>query len=137
MSFQFKSKSHSVQLQVLPEHVFNVLMVTMPKTEAVFLFQFFVVENITNKQDNVQDVLMDISFKEENVFTQPLESIQLVKNTLQVDFVINVLWVTTFLTTDVPKLTISVQSLITQDQFVLNVIIKLLKAPDVLETRNY
>lgn len=112
-------------------------MVTMPKMEAAFLFQFFVVENITNKQDNVQDVLMDISFKEENVFTQPLESIQLVKNTLQVDFVINVLWVTTFLTTDVPKSTISVQSLITQDQFVLNVIIKLLKAPDVLETRNY
>lgn len=70
VSFQFKFKFHSVQLQVLLVHVFNVLMVTMPKMAAVFLSQFFVVENITNKQDNVQDVLMDISFKEENVFTQ-------------------------------------------------------------------
>lgn len=113
----------------------NVLMVIMPKMEVVFLSQFFVVENITNRQVNAQDVLMDISSKVENVFTQLSESIQLVKNTVQADFVTNVLWVTTFLTTDALKSIISVQSSITQDRFVLNVIIKLLKVPDVFEIR--
>lgn len=117
--------------------MFNVLMVIMPKMEVVFLSQFFVVENITNRQVNAQDVLMDISSKGENVFTQLSESIQLAKNTVQADFVTNVLWVTTFLTTDALKSIISVQSSITQDRFVLNVIIKLLKVPDVFEIRHY
>ena len=59
------------------------------KMEVVLQFQFFVEENTANKQVNALDVLMDTSFKEENVFIPLLESIQLVKNTLLVDFVIN------------------------------------------------
>jgi hypothetical protein len=59
------------------------------KMEVVLQFQFFVEENTANKQVNALDVLMDTSFKEENVFILLLESIQLVKNTLLVDFVTN------------------------------------------------
>lgn len=135
--FQFKFKFLTVQLPVLLEHVFNVLMVTIQKMEVVFQCQFFVEENTINKQVNVQDVLMVISFKEENVFIQLLELMQLVKNTLQVDFAISVHWVTTFLTTNVLKSTISVQSLITQDQFVHNVTTRFLKEQDVFEIRHY
>lgn len=75
--------------------MFNVLIVTMQKMEVAFLSQFFVVENTTNRQVNAQDVLMDISSRVENAFTQLSESIQLARNTVQVDFVTNVLWVTT------------------------------------------
>lgn len=109
----------------------------MQKMEVAFLSQFFVVENTTNKQVNAQDVLMDISSKGDNVFTQLSELIQLAKNTVQVDFVTNAPWVTTFLATDALKSIISVQNSITQDRSVLNVIIKLLKAPDVFEIRRY
>lgn len=87
--FLFKCKLPTVQSLASVELVCNVSMDITAKMEVVLQFQFFVEENTANKQVNALDVLMDTFFKEENVFIPLLESIQLVKNTLLVDFVTN------------------------------------------------
>ena len=135
--FLFKSKFHTVQLPVSVELALSALMVIIQRMEIALQSQFYVEANTINKQANVLGVLMDTSFKMEPAFIQLLESIKLVRTTQQVDFATDVHWVTIFLATNVLKLIISAQSLITQSQYVLNVIIKLLKGPDVFDIRFY
>jgi len=135
--FQFKFKSHIALLPVPVELALSALMVIIQRMEIALQSQFFVEANTINKQVSVLDVLMDISFKMEPASIQLLESIKLVRITQQVDFATDVHWVTIFLATNVLKLIISAQSLITQSQYVLNVIIKLLKGLDVFEIRFY